>query len=79
MSVNQEKTEIIKLDGKVYEYIDKKHAIEIQIIGDGNCFFRCLSEEIVRTQENYAYYQTLIYNYIVEKKKIYKNLFKRRN
>ena len=41
--------------------------MEIQIIGDGNCFYRCLYQELDHTQENYDYYRALIYNYIEAK------------
>ena len=42
-------------------YYKLEDMIEINIVGDGNCFFRCLSQVIDNTQENYHYYRILIY------------------
>lgn len=49
--------------------------IEVSIIGDGNCFYRCLSQAIDHTQENYQYYRTIIYNYIYAHKEELKFFF----
>ena len=68
MSQIKDTNESIILDGTAYPYIENKDILEIQIIGDGNCFYRCLSQEIDQTQENYRYYIALIYNYIMQNK-----------
>ena len=75
MSKNKVTNENINLDGKAYPYIENKDIIEIQIIADGNCFYRCLSQEIDLTQENYKYYRSLMYNYIMQNKVELKNFF----
>ena len=56
-------------------YYKLEDMIEINIVGDGNCFFRCLSQVIDNTQENYHYYRILIYNYIYHNKEHMKNFF----
>lgn len=47
----------------------------IEIIGDGNCFYRCLSQEIDNTQENHRYYRELIYNYIVQRQNYFMKFY----
>ena len=48
---------------------------EIMIVSDGNCFFRCLSQVLDNSKENYHYYRILIYNYIYHNKTQMKNFF----
>ena len=61
--------------------INKDHILnindysEISIIGDGNCFFRCLSLYFEAHQENHLFYRDIIYKYIVKNKKILKDFF----
>ena len=52
--------------------------IQIHIVGDGNCFFRCLSQAIDNSQENYHYYRILVYNYIYHNKGELKNFFSKK-
>ena len=54
----------VLLNGTAYPEIRLSDVFEIQIIGDGNCLFRCLSLFNDKTQENYSYYREIIYNYI---------------
>ena len=54
----------VLLNGTAYPEIRLSDVYEIQIIGDGNCLFRCLSLFNDKTQENYSYYREIIYNYI---------------
>ena len=54
----------VLLNGTAYPEIRLSDVYEIQIIGDGNCLFRCLSLFNDKTQENYCYYREIIYNYI---------------
>lgn len=68
MSQIKDNNESINLDDTAYPYNENKDILEIQIIGDGNCFYRCLSQEIDQTQDNYRYYRALIYNYITQNK-----------
>ena len=70
-----DKKAFIDLDGTVYDTIESNNVLEIQIIGDGNCYYRCLSQELDKTQENYQYYRNLIYNYIVENKDALQKFF----
>ena len=49
-------------------YLKRENVEEISIIGDGNCFYRCLSQIFDHYQENYSYYRLLIYNYIYKNK-----------
>ncbi len=55
---------------KINKVLDRKEFIEISILGDGNCFYRCLSIHIEHTQEKHIYYRNLIFNFINENKKI---------
>ena len=48
------------------QILERKACIEIPILGDGNCFYRCISMFIENTQENHIYYRNLIYNYICQ-------------
>ena len=50
---------------------------ELKIIGDGNCFFRCLSQVIDKYQGNFQYYRHLIYIYIYQNKESLKCFFAR--
>ena len=43
MSQIKDNNESINLDGTAYPYIENKDILEIQIIGDANCFYRYLS------------------------------------
>ena len=70
-----DKKDVIELDGTVYDTIESNNVLEIQIIGDGNCYYHCLSQELDKTQENYQYYRNLIYNYIVENKDALQKFF----
>ena len=63
------------LDGTGYDIIESKNVIEIQIIGDGNCFFRCLSQNLEKTQENHRYYRDLIYNYIIDNRNQFQRFY----
>ena len=54
--------------------LDTKDCNEI-IIGDGNCFYRCLSLQIEHNQDNYNYYRQIIYNFIKDNKKPLKDFF----
>ena len=45
-------------------YLEIKNYNEIPVLGDGNCFFRCVSMSIEFTEENHQYYRNLVYNYI---------------
>ena len=53
--------------------LDNKDYHEIIVIGDGNCFNRCLSLQIEQHQENYNYYRQIIYNFIKHNKKTLKD------
>ena len=55
--------------------LSSKEYTEISIIGDGNCFYRCLSIHIEKFQENYNYYRNLIYQYIEANKEVFKYFF----
>ena len=33
---------------------------EVKVRGDGNCFFRCLSNHIEKTKNNYPYYRKIV-------------------
>ena len=48
---------------------------EISIMGDGNCFFLCLSQHFENHQEIHPYYRHLIYQYILQIKEILKHFF----
>ena len=50
-----------------------KDYAEISIIGDGNCFFRCLSQYFDNTQEYYDFYRQLVFNYIMDNKQTLKD------
>lgn len=56
-----------------------KDYAEINIIGDGNCFFRCLSQFFDNTQEYYSFYRQLIFNYIMDNKRVLKDFFPMQN
>ena len=47
-----DKKVFIELDGTVYDSIESNNVLVIQIIGDDNCYYHCLSQEIDKTQEN---------------------------
>ena len=79
MSQIKDNNESIHLDGTAYLYIENKDILKIQIIGDDKCFYRCLSQKIDQTQENYRYYRALIYNYIIQNKTHLHKFFLRRN
>lgn len=57
--------------------INKDKYAEISDIGDGNCFFRCLSlsKYLEKNENNYNYYRILIYNFIKSNKQILKDFF----
>ena len=55
--------------------IDMKDYTEIDIIGDGNCFYRCLAMFFESTQENHKYCRETIYMYIYNNKDIFKSFF----
>ena len=44
-------------------------------MGNGNCFFRCLSQHFENHQENHLYYRHLIYTYIFQNRDILKDFF----
>lgn len=58
-----------------YDIIESKNIIEIQIIGDGNCFFLCVSQNLEKTQENHRYYLDLIYNYIIDNRNQFQRFY----
>ena len=55
--------------------IDKNEYCEIGIIGDGNCFYRCLSMYFEYNQNDYSYYRRIIYEYIFQNKNTFKPFF----
>ena len=57
------------------QILERKVCIEIPILGDGNCFYRCISMFIENTQENHIYYRNLIYNYICTNRHILQFFF----
>ena len=44
--------------------LNKAEYGEIQMVGDGNCFYRCLAFHLERSQDNYDFYRNKIYHYI---------------
>ena len=48
---------------------------EVAVRGDGNCFFRCLSKHIDKTENNYSYYRKIVYEYTKNNKEILKYFF----
>ena len=48
---------------------------EIIVIGDGKCFYPCLSLQIEHNQDIYNYYRQIIYNFIKDNKKPLKDFF----
>ena len=55
--------------------LNQKDYFEIDIIGDGNCFYRYLSMYFEKTQENYKYYRQIIFNYISNNKTLFIQFF----
>ena len=55
--------------------LDTKDYNEIIVIGDGNCFYPCLSLQIEHNQDIYNYYRQIIYNFIKDNKKPLKDFF----
>ena len=51
--------------------LNKNEFSEIGIIGDGNCFYRCLSMFYEYNQDNYRYYRRIIYEYISNNKNVF--------
>lgn len=49
--------------------LKKQNYWEIIIIGDVNCFFRCLSFHLEKSEGNYDFYRNKIYHYIKKNKK----------
>lgn len=49
--------------------------IEVTILGDWICFYRCLSMHIEYSQENHIYYRNLIFNYINSNEKLLQYFF----
>ena len=75
MSNKESESESIILNGNAYNEIWLTDVKVIQIIGNGNCLFRCLSLFKDKTQENYNYYRQLIFNYINSNKSKLKIFF----
>ena len=50
------------LDENSLTFIEKERVQEINILADGNCYYRCFSQSIYLTQENHLYYRNLIYD-----------------
>ena len=48
---------------------------EVQVNGDGNCFFRSLSMCLEYNQENHFYYRNLVYKFIKQNKENLKHFF----
>ena len=59
--------------------ISPKDYGEITMVGDGNCFFRCLSQYFDNTQENFSFYRQLIFEYIMDNKQVLKDFFPMQN
>ena len=56
-------------------YLSFNEFFEVNVRGDGNCFFRCLSKHIDKTENNYPYYRKIIYEYTKNNKEILKYFF----
>ena len=41
-------------------YLSFNEFFEVNVRGDGNCFFRCLSKHIDKTENNYPYYRKIM-------------------
>ena len=65
------------MDSNTYtpKFLALKEVEEIQIIADGNCFYRSISQALDKSQENYKYYRELIFNYIEQNKELLKQFF----
>ena len=63
------------LNNIVSKFIGLNQVEEVQIVGDGNCLYRCLSQALDETQENHKYYRELIYNYIEQNKTLLSKFF----
>ena len=55
--------------------LSKTEYCEVSVVGDGNCFFRCLSKYIGKTEDNYKFYRKIVYDYINLNKDILKVFF----
>ena len=55
--------------------LSKTEYCEVAVVGDGNCFFRCLSKYIEKTEDNYKFYRKIVYDYINLNKDILKVFF----
>lgn len=56
-------------------YLSFNEFFEVNVRGDGNCFFRCLSKNIDKTENKYPYYRKIIYEYTKNNKEILKYFF----
>ena len=57
------------------KFLYKTEYCEVAVVGDENCFFRCLSKYIEKTEDNYKFYRQKVYDYINLNKDILKVFF----
>ena len=60
---------------KTQKNLNEKDYFEISIMGDGNSFYRCLSQYFDNYQEHHPFYRQLIYDYIVKNKELLKAFY----
>ena len=63
-----------EIDNNIPLILNNKEYAEA-IIGEGNCFYRCLSMHIDKVQENHKYHRKIINSYILQNKEAFKHFF----